>query len=120
MLVVADTSALVALAACEGLSHLDRIFGEIRVPRAVFRECTIPGKFKADRLASFLRGKVIEVDLSELVIAAAGLGNSELEAMALYKRIHAERDRCRGLIKSLARTRRPCGMSCTVTVIGPR
>lgn len=90
MLVVADTSALIALAACEGLSHLDRLFGEIRVPQAVFRECTVPGKFKTDRLASFLRGKVIEVDLNELVIAAAGLGNGELEAMALYKRIHAD------------------------------
>jgi len=90
MLVVADTSALVALAACEALSHLDRLFGEIRVPRGVFRECTVPGKFKAEQLASFLRGKVVEVDLNQLVIAAPGLGNGELEAMALYKRIHAD------------------------------
>ena len=32
MLVVADTSALVALAACDALTLLDRLFQEVRVP----------------------------------------------------------------------------------------
>lgn len=90
MLVVADTSTLIALAACEGLPYLEKLFEEVRVPGAVFQECTLPGKFKADSLASYLLGKVIEIDMSDLVIAAAGLGNGELEAMALYKRIHAD------------------------------
>jgi predicted nucleic acid-binding protein len=44
MLIVADTPALLALAACEGLDLLDVLFREVRVPPAVFQECTEAGK----------------------------------------------------------------------------
>lgn len=91
MLVVADTSALVALAACEGLPLLDELFEEVRVPLAVFRECTVPGKVEADALEGYLATKVVAVDLGEFVIASTGLGQGELEAMALYKRLNADR-----------------------------
>jgi hypothetical protein len=91
MLVVADTSALVALAACDGLPLLDQLFNEVRVPPAVLRECAVPGKPEAERLESYLRDRVVVVDLNELVIAVAGLGQGELEAMALYKSLHADR-----------------------------
>ncbi|RPH55819.1 DUF3368 domain-containing protein [bacterium] len=91
MLVIADTSALVALAACDGLSLLDALFQTVYVPPAVFRECTAPGKPESDRLERYLRDKVSEVDLAQFVIAASGLGEGELEAMALYKRLHADR-----------------------------
>ncbi len=83
MLVVADTSALLALAACESLELLDALFHEVRVPPAVFRECTEAGKPSADVLGSYLRERVAEVNLEAFVIAAAGLGRGELEAMAL-------------------------------------
>ena len=91
MLVVADTSALLALVGCQGLPLLDGVFGEVRVPRAVFDECTVFGRPGADVLEEYLRAKVTDVDLSELVIAAGGLGRGELEAMALYKRLGADR-----------------------------
>jgi predicted nucleic acid-binding protein len=91
MLVIADTSALVALAACDALSLLDHIFKEVRVPPSVRRECTVPGKPEAERLEVYLRGRVEEVDLKDFVIAVAGLGQGELEAMALYKRLRADR-----------------------------
>lgn len=91
MLIVADTSALMALAAGDALSLLDSFFQEVCVPPAVFRECTVPGKPEAERLEGYLRGKVLEVDLKDFVIAAIGLGQGELEAMALYKRLNAER-----------------------------
>jgi len=91
MLVIADTSALVALAACDALSLLDQLFHEVRVPSAVFRECTVSGKPEAGRLEAYLRERVVEVDLQDFVIAVAGLGQGELEAMALYKRLHADR-----------------------------
>ncbi len=90
MLVVADTSALVALAACDSLSLLDRLFQEVRVPSGVFRECVVPDKPEAERLEAYLRGKMVEVDLKDFVIAVAGLGQGELEAMALYKLLHAD------------------------------
>jgi uncharacterized protein len=91
MLVVADTSALIALAACDALSLLDHLFTDVRVPLAVFQECTVPGKPLRGRLEAYLREKVTEVDLQKFVIAVAGLGQGELEAMALYKRLRAER-----------------------------
>ncbi|RWX47992.1 hypothetical protein H206_05430 [Candidatus Electrothrix aarhusensis] len=34
MLIIADSSALVALALCDGLELLSRLFAEIRVPQA--------------------------------------------------------------------------------------
>lgn len=91
MRIVADTSALLALCACDGLPLLDRLFQEVRVPQAVFLECTAPGKPSAEKLGVYLAGKVEEIDLSGFVIASSGLGRGELEAMALYKRRQADR-----------------------------
>jgi hypothetical protein len=90
MLVIADTSALIALAACNALQLLDQLFQDVRVPSAVFRECAVPGKASSERLKDYLQEKVIDVDLQDFVIAVAGLGQGELEAMALYKRLQAE------------------------------
>lgn len=91
MIVVADSSALVALAACDGLRLLDELFQGVRVPRAVYRECTVPGKPEAGSLAHYLADKIDDTDLDDFIIATAGLGHGELEAMALYKRLHADR-----------------------------
>lgn len=91
MLVVADSSALVALAICDALPLLDRLFREVKVPPAVFRECTVHGKSAADVLEAYLRDKVVAVDLNAFAIAAVELGRGELEAMALCKRIGADR-----------------------------
>jgi uncharacterized protein len=90
MLVVADTSSLVALAAAKSLDLLDQLFDEVRVPTAVETELLVPGKPNAAMLQEFLRGKVLTVDLTRYVIAAPGLGLGELEAMALYKKISAD------------------------------
>jgi uncharacterized protein len=91
MLIVADTSALLALAACDRLPLLDHLFQDVRVPPAVLRECTVPGKPAVERLELYLRNRVVEVDLKDFVIAVAGLGLGELEAMALYRHLRADR-----------------------------
>lgn len=74
MLIIADTSALVALAACGALSLLDSLFADVRVPRAVWHECTVRGKPHAKRLEDYLVTKVSDIDLAAFVIAAPGLG----------------------------------------------
>ncbi|MFH1859702.1 MAG: DUF3368 domain-containing protein [bacterium] len=89
MLIVADSSALVSLAICQCLHLLENIFDEVKVPQAVFDEVIIEGKREAEILRVYLRGKVVTVDLTEFVIDAAGLGRGEIEAMALFKRAHA-------------------------------
>jgi uncharacterized protein len=91
MLVVADASALLSLAACVGLALLDRLFEKVRVPPAVFGECTGRGKPGAEVLERYLHDKDEGVNLGEFAIAAGELGRGELEAMALYKRLGADR-----------------------------
>ncbi|WP_069471925.1 hypothetical protein [Candidatus Marithrix sp. Canyon 246] len=78
MLIIADTSALIAIAACNGLHWLDTLFDEIQVPQA-------------SALRNYLFDKIIDIDLSKFIIVAQGLGKGELEAMALYKHQHADR-----------------------------
>jgi predicted nucleic acid-binding protein len=90
MRIVADSSALVALAAGDALSFLPVLFQEVRVPPAVFFECVVSGKAEAEKLGIYLRSQVAEVDLHRFVIAVAGLGKGELEAMALYKQLQAD------------------------------
>ena len=90
MLIIADSSALVALALCDGLALLDQLFDEIKVPQAVYDEVVIEGKPEARTLQAYLQGKIIPVLLSNVVITGGGLGQGELEAMALYKAICAD------------------------------
>ena len=58
MLIVADSSALVALAICECIDVLDKVFDKINVPQAVFDEVIIPGKPEAEILRNYLEGKM--------------------------------------------------------------
>ena len=90
MLIVADSSALIALAVCDGLDILQRVYDEVRVPKAVYNEVALQEKPQAAVLAGFLLGKVIEVDISDWVLTAGGLGQGEIEAMSLYKQISAD------------------------------
>ena len=90
MLIVADSSALVALALCGGLELLNRLFEDVRVPQAVYDEVAVEGKAAAQALQVYLQGKVVSVPLDQVVITGAGLGRGEIEAMALYKSSHAD------------------------------
>jgi len=90
MLIVADSSALVALAVCDGLIFLDRLFDAVKVPQAVFDEVSVEGKPAADILRAYLADKITTIDITDFVISVPGLGLGELEAMALYKRLHAD------------------------------
>lgn len=90
MLIVADSSALIALATCEGLDLLLQVYDDIKVPEAVYAEIVAPEKPQSDALGSFLAGHVIKVDTARWVLTAGGLGRGEIEAMALYKQLSAD------------------------------
>lgn len=83
MLIVADSSALVALAMCDCLHVLEELFGEVRVPKAVYAEVCKEGKPCADILAKWLENRVYPVRYNPLLFTGAGLGNGEIEAMTL-------------------------------------
>ena len=90
MLIVADSSALIALATCDGLEVLLQVYDDIKVPEAVYVEIVSPEKPQSDVLGAFLSGRVIKVDATRWVLAAGGLGRGEIEAMALYKQLSAD------------------------------
>jgi len=90
MLIVADSSALIALAICDGLDVILQIYDDIKVPEAVYAEIVAPEKPQSDALGLFLAERVIKVDTTRWVLTAGGLGRGEIEAMALYKQISAE------------------------------
>jgi hypothetical protein len=90
MLIIADSSALLALAVCDGLPLIERLFEAVKVPQAVFDEVIVEGKLAAEVLCAYLANKVVSIELNDFVIAAEGLGQGELEAMALYKHLHAD------------------------------
>ena len=50
MILVADASALIALATCDSLSLLEVIFGNVLVPEAVFSEVMAVDKPQSARL----------------------------------------------------------------------
>jgi predicted nucleic acid-binding protein len=89
-LVVADSSALIALASCDALELIMQIYDDIKVPEAVYEEIVAPEKPQSDVLGLFLVERVMKVDATRWVLAASGLGRGEIEAMALYKELSAD------------------------------
>ena len=90
MIIIADTSPLIALALCESLDILDKLFEEVKVSNTVFDEVCMPGKPKADILKKFLNGKVVDVNQDELIIGGKSLDFGELSSILLYKHLKAD------------------------------
>jgi predicted nucleic acid-binding protein len=85
MLIVCDSSALVALALCGHLDLLDAIYGQVLIPRTVFDESTFPGKPGAESIAAWAEGKVAEITDTEAALAFGGLlDKGEADAITLY------------------------------------
>jgi predicted nucleic acid-binding protein len=66
MIVVADSSALIALAVCDALPLLASVADEIVIPPAVFDEVVVEGRPHSEALRTFLEGRVESVDAGEL------------------------------------------------------
>ena len=90
MLIVADSSALIALAVCDGLGFILQVYDDLKIPVAVYTEIVAPEKPYSDALGLFLTERVVKVDVSRWVVTAGGLGRGEIEAMALYKQLSAD------------------------------
>ena len=83
MILIADSSALVALSICQSLDLLEPLFGEVQVPEAVFDEVTVSQKSESIELAKFLKDKVKTVETSRYVYLDAYADAGEIEAMLL-------------------------------------
>jgi hypothetical protein len=90
MILIADASALIALATCDQLELLDQLFGSVLVPPAVFAEVTVSGRPQSGRLQTYLTGKVHRIDLHHFVQLDAFADLGETQAMQLYKQLAAD------------------------------
>ena len=90
MILVADASALIALASCNSLHLLDKLFGEVWVPETVYAETTTPDKPQASILRDYLKNKIRKIDMQNYVYLDAFADVGETEAMLLYKTLAAD------------------------------
>ncbi|MDP2903702.1 MAG: DUF3368 domain-containing protein [Methylovulum sp.] len=90
MIVIADSPALVALSICDSLSLLDVLFGEVKVPQAVYDEVCIANKAESQALQAYLAGKICSVTTRIAIEKSNGLGKGELAAISLYKQLSAD------------------------------
>jgi len=67
MILVADTSALIALSVCDSLQLLDDIFTKVVVPEEVFIEAIKSNKPEAQLINKYLQGKVVKVDMGDFI-----------------------------------------------------
>lgn len=88
MILIADSSALIALAVIDKLNVLEELFGGVYVPRAVYNEVTHQNKGKSEKLAYYCKDKVL--DIASEVNLNITLGTGESEAIILYKEKHAD------------------------------
>jgi len=91
MIVIADSSALIALATCSALEVLAGLYEEVYVPRSVYNEVNQGDKPHAVILSQFLQNRVIDVDKKKMLITVGGLGEGEIEAMTLYLQLGADK-----------------------------
>jgi hypothetical protein len=91
MILIADSSALIALAICDGLQLLEPLYGEVVVPEAVYNEVATSDKPESATLRGYLAGKVRAVDTSGFVYLDASADLGETEAMLLYKQLNADK-----------------------------
>jgi predicted nucleic acid-binding protein len=90
LILIADSSALIALAHCDCLEILEKLFGEIKVPEAVYKEVIYESKPESEKLKKFLFQKVEKINIQDYLILEGLLGSGEMEAMALYKKLNAD------------------------------
>jgi predicted nucleic acid-binding protein len=91
MILIADTSALIALSICDSLQLLDEIFTEVIVPERVYIEAIKSNKPEAKKLELYLQEKVIKVDMEDFIYLDGYVDAGETEAMKLYKTLSAHK-----------------------------
>jgi predicted nucleic acid-binding protein len=88
MILIADSSALIALAIVDQLDVLEKLFGEVYVPRAVYDEISKTNKAESRKLSAYCNDKV--VDIQSRADFNVSLGRGESEAIVLYAELEAD------------------------------
>ncbi len=88
MILIADSSALITLAIIDKLDLLEKLFGEVYVPRAVYNEIYKKDKNESIKLANYCKDRVL--DIKSNTNFNISLGKGESEAIALYNEKNAD------------------------------
>jgi hypothetical protein len=84
MIIIADSSPLIALALIEKLNLLEQLYKELYFPAAVFKEVAETEKPFAKELQLFLHGKVKNVEnILAVEMLSGDIGAGEAEAIVL-------------------------------------
>jgi len=85
MLIVSDASPIIALAVCDKLNLLDKLFDRVCIPQAVFDELAVPDKPKSRDIVEWAKDKVIQIKNNAVIaVLSMNLDIGEAEALALY------------------------------------
>jgi len=88
MILIADSSAIIALAIIDKLEVLEQLFGEVYVPQAVYDEISKQDKAESERLTNFCKDKTLNIITN--INLNITLGQGESEAIILYKEKNAD------------------------------
>ena len=58
---LSDASPLIALALCGKLDLLDKLFDQVCIPQAVYRELTVPNKPKVKEITEWAKDRIVSV-----------------------------------------------------------
>jgi len=85
MLIVSDTSPIIALAVSNKLDLLDKLFGKVCIPQAVFNELTVPNKQKVNEITEWAKSRIIPAkNIAAITAFSLNLDPGESEAISLY------------------------------------
>jgi len=88
MILIADSSALVALSIVDKLDVLEKLFGKVYVPRAVYDEVSQKNKVESYKLKNYCKDRVLDIQTSANFNITLGKGESE--AIVLYTEQNAD------------------------------
>jgi predicted nucleic acid-binding protein len=88
MILIADSSALVALSIVNQLDILEKLFGKVYVPRAVYEEVSKNNKVESYNLTTYCKDKVLDIQSSANFNISLGRGESE--SIVLYTEQNAD------------------------------
>jgi predicted nucleic acid-binding protein len=88
MIVVADTGALISLATIDKLGLLDKLYGEIYIPKAVWEELLRHIDKFGDNNISLYKNRIREITTENKFMKLVDLGESE--AITLYQELGAD------------------------------
>ena len=90
MVLIPDSSPLIALATCDALYLLDLIYEEVKIPLEVYKEVTQENKKYSLELEEYLKDKIVILNDNYGVILDFSLEIGEIKSMMLYNKLHAD------------------------------